>query len=119
MHYLCLYFSFFPKRLYNIVHGVSFHSKCIFIYIFCWINSIYNSLLLGSVRKYQVEKSTKEKRNAVESESMSFTHLGIFSPQNVAHFEVFAKFFISSDFVKQLDRVSAMIFVSVKELVLL
>lgn len=120
MHYLCLYFSFFPKRLYNIVDGVSFHSKCIFIYMFCWINSIlYNSLLLGSVRKYQVEKSTEEKRNAVESESMSFTHLGIFSPQNVAPFEVFAKFFISSHFVKQLDRVSAMIFVSVKELVLL
>ena len=118
MHYLCLHFSFFPKRLYNIVDGVSFHSKCIFIYMFCWINSIlYNSLLLGSVRKYQVEKSIEEKGNAVESESMYFTHLSIFSPQNMGPLEVFAKCFISNHFVKQLDRVSVMIFVSIKKLV--
>ena len=99
---------------------VCLSTRSAFLYI-CFVGLIqyYNSLLLGSVRKYQVEKSTEEKRNAVESESMSFTHLSIFSPQNVAPFEVFAKFFISNHFVKQLDRVSAMIFVSVKELVLL
>ena len=116
MHYLCLYFSFFPKRLYNIVDGVSFNSQCIFIYVFCWINSIlYNSLLLGSVRKYQVEKSNEEKGNAVESESMSFSHLS----KMWAPLEVFANFFISNHFVNQLDRISAMTFVSINGLVLL
>ena len=68
-------------------------------------------MLLGSVRKYQVEKSTEEKGNAVESESMAFTHLSkMWGP-----LEVFAKFFISNHFVNQLDRVSAMTFVSIKK----
>ena len=72
-------------------------------------------MLLGSVRKYQVEKSNEEKGNAVESESMSFTHLS----KMCAPLEVFANFFISNHFVNQLDRISAMTFVSINGLVLL